>query len=177
MAAASDGHPVIIFRSIGTDGAAGPPVRGHGESLGDAATDWGQRLQHLAHGDADAWLSKLPAHTAEMLVPFGQSATSIFWSLRGLHARAGQATLGAAAPGHGDRHAMQRLQQPQQRGLDAPPVQWRASSFFMALSAADGRVSGGGRSKTLVTLAACGVRLRSFPMTLDKVIAGLDAAV
>ena len=57
-------------------------------------------------------------------------------------------------------------------------------AFDVALSAADGRVSGvgrraagGGRSKTLITLAACGVRLRSFPMTLDKVIAGLDATV
>ena len=50
-------------------------------------------------------------------------------------------------------------------------------AFDVALSAADGRVSGVGRSKALITLAACGVRLRSFPMTLDKVIAGLDATV
>ncbi|MDO9359637.1 MAG: hypothetical protein Q7T70_11660 [Polaromonas sp.] len=37
-----DGHPVIIFPGLGTDGMAVRPLRRHCQSLGYAAQDWGR---------------------------------------------------------------------------------------------------------------------------------------
>ena len=86
-AVAGDGHPVIIFPGLGTDGTAVAPLRRHCESLGYAAADWGCGYNTGPQGDVDAWLAELAAHTAEMLSPFEQSATLIGWSLGGLYAR------------------------------------------------------------------------------------------
>ena len=86
-AVAGDGHPVIIFPGLGTDGTAIAPLRRHCEALGYAAADWGRGYNTGPQGDTDVWLAKLAAHTAEMLAPFDQSATLIGWSLGGLYAR------------------------------------------------------------------------------------------
>ena len=69
-AGAGDGHPVIIFPGLGTDGTAVAPLRRHCESLGYAAADWGRGYNIGPQGDLDAWLAALAAHTAEMLSSF-----------------------------------------------------------------------------------------------------------
>jgi predicted alpha/beta hydrolase family esterase len=86
-AVAGDGHPVIIFPGMGTDGTAVAPLRRHCEALGYAAADWGLGYNTGPQGDVDGWLKDLAAHTASMLAPFEQSATLIGWSLGGLYAR------------------------------------------------------------------------------------------
>jgi len=85
--APGDGHPVIIFPGMASDGTATAPLRHHCESLGYRALDWGRGFNTGPQGDIDTWLAELAAHTARMLAPFDQSATLIGWSLGGLYAR------------------------------------------------------------------------------------------
>lgn len=86
-AVAGDGHPVIIFPGMASDGTATAPLRRHCASLGYAALDWGRGFNTGPQGNIDAWLAELAAHTARLLAPFEQSATLIGWSLGGLYAR------------------------------------------------------------------------------------------
>ena len=85
--APGDGHPVIIFPGMASDGTATAPLRQHCESLGYTALDWGRGFNTGPQGNIDEWLAQLAAHTARMLAPFDQSATLIGWSLGGLYAR------------------------------------------------------------------------------------------
>ena len=85
--APGDGHPVIIFPGMASDGTATAPLRQHCESLGYKAFDWGRGFNTGPQGSIDTWLAELAAHTARMLAPFDQSATLIGWSLGGLYAR------------------------------------------------------------------------------------------
>ena len=86
-AAPGDGHPVIIYPGMASDGTATAPLRQHCESLGYRAFDWGRGFNTGPQGNIDAWLAELAAHTARLLAPFEQSATLIGWSLGGLYAR------------------------------------------------------------------------------------------
>lgn len=92
--AAGDGHPVIIFPGMGTDGTAVAPLRRHCKSLGYEALDWGRGFNRGPRGDIDAWLAELMAHTADLLRGFKQSATFIGWSLGGIYARELSKTMG-----------------------------------------------------------------------------------
>ena len=91
---AGDGHPVIIFPGMGTDGTAVAPLRRHCQSLGYEALDWGRGFNKGPQGDIDAWLTDLKAHIAELLSGFEQSATFIGWSLGGIYARELSKTMG-----------------------------------------------------------------------------------
>jgi pimeloyl-ACP methyl ester carboxylesterase len=84
---AGDGHPVVLFPGLGTDGAAVAPLRKHCEVLGYSAFDWGQGRNTGPRGDVDAWLSTLAGRISASLSGFDQSATLIGWSLGGLYAR------------------------------------------------------------------------------------------
>lgn len=90
-----DGHPVIIFPGMGTNGTAVAPMRRHCEALGYAALDWGRGFDRGPQGDIDAWLAQLQAHTAELLHGHAQSATFIGWSLGGIYARELAKTMGS----------------------------------------------------------------------------------
>ena len=90
-----DGHPVIIFPGMGTDGTAVAPLRRYCASLGYQALDWGRGFNRGPQGDIDAWLGQLRAHTAELLHGQQQSATFIGWSLGGIYARELAKTMGA----------------------------------------------------------------------------------
>ena len=79
--APGDGHPVIVFPGMASDGTATAPLRQYCESLGYQAFDWGRGFNTGPQGNIDAWLAELAAHTARMLAPFDQSATLIGWSL------------------------------------------------------------------------------------------------
>lgn len=82
-----DGHPVIIFPGLGTDGTAVRPLRRHCQSLGYAAQDWGRGYNTGPRGDVDEWLQDLARHTAGLLAGSCQPATLIGWSLGGFYAR------------------------------------------------------------------------------------------
>ena len=91
---AGDGHPVVIFPGMGTDGKAVAPLRRYCQSLGYEALDWGRGWNCGPQGDVDAWLAELKAHMTDMLSGFEQSATFIGWSLGGIYARELSKTMG-----------------------------------------------------------------------------------
>lgn len=82
-----DGHPVLIFPGLGTDGTAVAPLRDHCESLGYTALDWGRGFNTGPSGDLDTWMADLAADTQRKLAAFDQPATLIGWSLGGFYAR------------------------------------------------------------------------------------------
>lgn len=86
-AARGDGHPVVLFPGLGSDGLALAPLREYCNSLGYHAMDWELGRNTGPEGDVDAWLDQLAAHTGNLLAPFRKRATLIGWSLGGLYAR------------------------------------------------------------------------------------------
>ena len=84
---AGDGHPVIIYPGLATDGSAVAPLRDYCESLGYTAIDWGRGYNTGPKGDLAPWLADLAQHTSELLRPYDQAATLIGWSLGGIYAR------------------------------------------------------------------------------------------
>ena len=82
-----DGHPVVLFPGLGSDGLALTPLREYCNSLGYHAMDWQLGRNTGPEGDVDAWLSDLAEHTRTLLAPFRKRATLIGWSLGGLYAR------------------------------------------------------------------------------------------
>lgn len=84
---AGDGHPVIIFPGLGTDGNAVAPLRDYCRSLGYHAMDWGRGFNTGPQGDVDTWLNELAAHVESLLAHNDKPATLIGWSLGGFYAR------------------------------------------------------------------------------------------
>jgi triacylglycerol esterase/lipase EstA (alpha/beta hydrolase family) len=82
-----DGHPVVIFPGLGTDGSSVAMLRNHCRSLGYEAFDWGQGFNTGPQGDLDTWLETLRAQVTQLLSDHEQPATLIGWSLGGLYAR------------------------------------------------------------------------------------------
>ena len=82
-----DGHPVIVFPGLGSDGLALAPLRNYCNELGYHALDWQMGRNTGPEGDIDAWMRRLADHTAGLLKPFRKRATLIGWSLGGLYAR------------------------------------------------------------------------------------------
>lgn len=91
-----DGHLVIIFPGLATDGSAVAPMRRYCRSLGYDARDWGRGYNTGPTGDVDAWLRDLAAHVASLIGPAQRPATLIGWSLGGLYAR----EVAKLAPAH-----------------------------------------------------------------------------
>jgi hypothetical protein len=84
---AGDGHPVIIFPGLATDGSVVAPLRDYCESLGYPAVDWGRGYNTGPKGDLEPWLADLASHTSELLHRYDKPATLIGWSLGGIYAR------------------------------------------------------------------------------------------
>ena len=82
-----DGHPVIIFPGLATDGAAVAPLRDYCRALGYQAMDWGRGFNTGPQGDIDAWLGELAAHVGVLLADASSPVTLIGWSLGGIYAR------------------------------------------------------------------------------------------
>ena len=82
-----NGHPVILFPGLGSDGAALVPLRDYCTSLGYHAMDWQMGRNIGPEGDLDDWLDALADHTRALMSPFRRRATLIGWSLGGLYAR------------------------------------------------------------------------------------------
>jgi pimeloyl-ACP methyl ester carboxylesterase len=85
--AIGDGHPVVFFPGMATDGTTMAPLRKYCASLGYTAVDWGRGYNTGPKGDLDNWLRELAAHTTSILKGHDQRATLIGWSLGGLYAR------------------------------------------------------------------------------------------
>ena len=82
-----DGHPVVIFPGMATDGNVVTPLRNFCRSLGYTAFDWGQGFNTGPQGDLDKWLDELAGKVSAMLSIYKQPATLIGWSLGGIYAR------------------------------------------------------------------------------------------
>ena len=82
-----DGHPVMIFPGLGSDGRAVAPLRDYCRSLGYTAFDWGRGFNKGPQGDVEAWLADLAEYVREQLAHHPQAATLIGWSLGGIYAR------------------------------------------------------------------------------------------
>ena len=82
-----DGHPVVIFPGLGTDGRSVEPLREFCNELGFTGLGWGRGLNTGPKGDVDAWLAELAAHVRSLAAPSGKRMTLIGWSLGGLYAR------------------------------------------------------------------------------------------
>ena len=85
---AGDGHPVIIFPGMASDGRAVAPLRKYCQSLGYNALDWGRGFNTGPQGDVDNWMQKLADEISQTLQVYPQQqATLIGWSLGGFYAR------------------------------------------------------------------------------------------
>lgn len=84
---AGDGHPVIIFPGLGTDGRSVATLRKHCRALGYDAFDWGQGFNTGPQGNLDTWLCTLKSQVDELLEHNTQPVTLLGWSLGGLYAR------------------------------------------------------------------------------------------
>ena len=82
-----DGHTVVIFPGMATDGRSVAPLRKFCQSLGYQASDWGRGFNMGPQGNMDAWLADLASHTQTLLPSPGSNATLIGWSLGGIYAR------------------------------------------------------------------------------------------
>lgn len=82
-----DGHPVVIFPGLGTDGTSVSILRAHCRQLGYEAFDWGQGVNVGPQGELGAWLAGLADRISVQLEKHAQPATLIGWSLGGLYAR------------------------------------------------------------------------------------------
>jgi len=82
-----DGHPVVIFPGLGSDGNSVSALREHCRALGYNAFDWGQGFNTGPQGDFDVWLHALKSHIVELLAGHTQAATLIGLSLGGIYAR------------------------------------------------------------------------------------------
>lgn len=84
-----DGHPVVIFPGLVSDGHAVAPLREYCRALGYAAFDWGRGLNTGPGRAVDPWLDALAAELRHLLDAEhgGAAPTLIGWSLGGLYAR------------------------------------------------------------------------------------------
>jgi len=82
-----DGHPVIIFPGLASNGQAVAPLRAHCRQLGYAAMDWGRGWNTGPSGDIDNWLHTLADDVRALLDGVDQAPTLIGWSLGGIYAR------------------------------------------------------------------------------------------
>ncbi|KQW45344.1 MULTISPECIES: alpha/beta fold hydrolase [unclassified Roseateles] len=81
-----DGHTVVLFPGLATDGRTLWPLRRHLERAGFRAMDWGQGLNTGPSGDADEWLDQLAGSVQQRILP-AREVSLVGWSLGGFYAR------------------------------------------------------------------------------------------
>jgi hypothetical protein len=82
-----DGHPVIIFPGLGTNGTWAAPLKSYCRELGYAAEDWGRGLNRGPTGNIESWLDGLTQDVEKLIGDTKQRCTLIGWSLGGIYAR------------------------------------------------------------------------------------------
>lgn len=80
------GHTVVLFPGLGTDGLTLWPLRRHLERAGFRALDWGQGFNTGPSGDVDEWLQRLADKLHERVAP-AREISFVGWSLGGFYAR------------------------------------------------------------------------------------------
>jgi len=80
------GHTVMLFPGLGTDGLTMWPLRRHLERAGFRTMDWGQGMNTGPKGDVDTWLDRLAEAVQERISP-ATHASLVGWSLGGFYAR------------------------------------------------------------------------------------------
>lgn len=86
-AAQGDGHAVVLFPGLGSNGTPLIPLRNHCRALGYQAVDWGRGFNRGPSGNVDAWLAELSDHVDDLIGDDHRSFSLIGWSLGGLYAR------------------------------------------------------------------------------------------
>jgi pimeloyl-ACP methyl ester carboxylesterase len=83
-----DGHPIVIFPGLASDGAAVAPLNNFCGSLGHPSFDWGRGFNIGPRGELEEWVNGLCDDVQRLIEPYGgRSATLIGWSLGGIYAR------------------------------------------------------------------------------------------
>jgi pimeloyl-ACP methyl ester carboxylesterase len=82
-----DGHPVIIFPSLGRDTGVLVPLRNGCEALGYAVYDWAQGFSTGPRANAEEWLHNLAGHVHGVAALHGRRVSLVGWSLGGVYAR------------------------------------------------------------------------------------------
>ena len=85
-----DGHAVVLFPGLATDGMSLWPLRRYLAGLGYHALDWGQGFNTRPRGEVDSWLAALAdsvLSTAQAQPAHAGRVSLIGWSLGGLYAR------------------------------------------------------------------------------------------
>lgn len=80
------GHTVLLFPGLGTDGLTLWPLRRHLERAGYRTLDWGQGRNTGPRGDVDAWLDQLAEALHPRIAP-ARELSLVGWSLGGFYAR------------------------------------------------------------------------------------------
>lgn len=86
-AAQGDGHAVVLFPGLGSNGTPLIPLRNHCRALGYQAVDWGRGFNRGPSGNVDVWLAELSDHVDDLIGGDHRSFSLIGWSLGGLYAR------------------------------------------------------------------------------------------
>lgn len=86
QAQVGQGHTVMLFPGLGTDGLTLWPLRRHLQRAGFRAVDWGQGFNTGPRGDVDAWLDRL-AESVQQRLGSAPQASLVGWSLGGFYAR------------------------------------------------------------------------------------------
>lgn len=82
-----DGHTVIVFPGLASDGHATAPLTSFCESLGYDACDWGRGFNTGPRGEPNAWLDELAEHVGALAADQGADLSLVGWSLGGIYAR------------------------------------------------------------------------------------------
>lgn len=82
-----DGHPVVVFPGLASDGRATAPLRRFCAQLGYEVHDWGRGFNTGPEGEVTAWLEGLTRELASRIGRSGRRVSLIGWSLGGIYAR------------------------------------------------------------------------------------------
>jgi len=86
-APSGDGHKVIVFPGLGTNGTWAAPLVSYCRDLGYGAQDWGRGLNRGPSRDVAGWLDGLADHVQTLLGDARERCSLIGWSLGGIYAR------------------------------------------------------------------------------------------
>jgi hypothetical protein len=84
---AGDGHPVVFFPGLATDGRALAPLRNCCRDLGYTVHDWQLGFNTGPHGDFDDYLRDLIEHVHQLSLFSARRVSLVGWSMGGIYAR------------------------------------------------------------------------------------------
>lgn len=82
-----DGHVVVIFPGLATNGHITRPLESFCQRLGYEAYDWGMGLNVGPQGDVSEWLDALAQRVLELTQGHAGPVSLVGWSLGGIYAR------------------------------------------------------------------------------------------